>query len=156
MFAKMRRQDKALPNEQAEKIVINAEYGSLATICENGYPYVIPVNHVVVDGKICFHCAPDVGLKLENIRRNPKVCFTAVGSTRVVQEKFTSDFQSVVAYGIAREVVGEAKQPIFDALIYKFMPNLVTEGAAYTKVLYDKTAIFEIEVEHLTGKASKG
>jgi len=48
--------------------------GRLATIGGDGYPYITPVNFVYYQGNIYFHCAPE-GEKLDNIARNPKVCF---------------------------------------------------------------------------------
>ncbi len=60
--------------EEMEKILKRATVGRLATIGEDGYPYITPVNYVWYDDSIYFHCA-HTGEKLDNIRRNNKVCF---------------------------------------------------------------------------------
>ena len=57
-----------------DAILKKARIGRLATIGEDGYPYVTPVNYVYWQEAICFHCALK-GEKLDNIARNPKVCF---------------------------------------------------------------------------------
>lgn len=48
--------------------------GRLASIDKNGYPQIIPMNFVYVDGAIYMHSHP-FGEKLDNIRRNPNVGF---------------------------------------------------------------------------------
>ena len=48
--------------------------GRLATTGSDGYPYITPVNYVYLDGLIYFHCAR-AGEKLDNIRRESRVCF---------------------------------------------------------------------------------
>ena len=60
--------------EEIETILKRATVGRLATIGKDGYPYIIPVNYVWYDGSIYFHCA-HVGEKIDNIRRDSKVCF---------------------------------------------------------------------------------
>ena len=48
--------------------------GRIASIDNNGYPQIIPMNFVYYDGLIYMHSHP-FGEKLENIRRNPNVGF---------------------------------------------------------------------------------
>jgi len=58
-----------------DAILQRATIGRLATTGNDGYPYITPVNYVYLDGSIFFHCAR-AGEKLDNIRRDPRVCFT--------------------------------------------------------------------------------
>lgn len=58
-----------------DAILHRSTIGRLATIGNDGYPYITPVNYVYLDGSIYFHCAR-TGEKLDNIRRDPRVCFT--------------------------------------------------------------------------------
>lgn len=57
-----------------EKILCQATVGRLATLGKDGYPYVTPVNYVWWNGSVYFHCAHE-GEKLDNIRRDNRVCF---------------------------------------------------------------------------------
>ncbi len=52
----------------------NQPVGRIASLDENGYPQVIPMNFVYNGGVIYMHSHP-FGEKLENIRRNPNVGF---------------------------------------------------------------------------------
>jgi nitroimidazol reductase NimA-like FMN-containing flavoprotein (pyridoxamine 5'-phosphate oxidase superfamily) len=48
--------------------------GRLATIGMDGYPYITPVNYVYWQDSVYFHCSHK-GEKIDNLKRNPKVCF---------------------------------------------------------------------------------
>ena len=48
--------------------------GRMATTGADGYPYIVPLNYVYLNGSIYFHCSRK-GEKLDNIRRDSKVCF---------------------------------------------------------------------------------
>jgi uncharacterized protein len=52
----------------------NQPVGRIASLDENGYPQVIPMNFVYHKGVIYMHSHP-FGEKLDNIRRNPNVGF---------------------------------------------------------------------------------
>ncbi len=66
MFKEMRKKDREVLGEDIEKILTNGEYGVLATVGENGYPYTVPLSYVYQDNSIYFHCAKE-GHKLDNI-----------------------------------------------------------------------------------------
>jgi len=71
----MRRKHAEIIDPQAiARILQTATIGRLATIGSDGYPYVTPVNFVYHEGSLFFHCAPK-GEKLDNIAREPRVCF---------------------------------------------------------------------------------
>lgn len=59
---------------EMEEILRRARIGRLATIGVDGYPYITPVNFVWWNNSIYFHCAHE-GEKIDNIRRDSKVCF---------------------------------------------------------------------------------
>jgi nitroimidazol reductase NimA-like FMN-containing flavoprotein (pyridoxamine 5'-phosphate oxidase superfamily) len=60
--------------KEIERILSLTNIGRLATTGQDGYPYITPLNFVGLDGNIYFHCAPK-GEKLDNLRRDPRVCF---------------------------------------------------------------------------------
>ena len=151
MHKPMKKAERELEREEALKILQSAAYGTLATIGENGYPYTVVLNHVVVDGKICFHCAPD-GAKISNINQNPKVCFSAVGEVEVLPSSFATAYESAVAFGQAKKAKPEREAKILLALIEKFAPEYLEKGAAYINRAAERVAVYEIEIDHLTGK----
>jgi uncharacterized protein len=60
--------------KEIQRILSSTNIGRLATNGPDGYPYIVPVNFVSLEGHIYFHCAPQ-GEKLDNINRDPRVCF---------------------------------------------------------------------------------
>jgi len=52
----MRRKDRELPVDEAWRILAAGRVAHLGLI-SGGHPYVVPVSHVVLDGKIYFHSA---------------------------------------------------------------------------------------------------
>jgi len=155
MFPKMRRSDREIPQNDIDVILANAEYGIMSSIGVNGYPYGVPISYVIMNEKIYFHCAANTGSKVENIRTNPEVCLTVVGYTEPLPEKFATIYESVIAFGIAEEVEGEVKKAALIKLIEKYSGDYIESGLRYIDKLFDKTSVFEISIEHITGKARK-
>lgn len=69
-----RKRCKIESRAEIEKILERARIGRLATIGADGFPYITPVNYVWYNGHIYFHSA-HVGEKIENIRKDARVCF---------------------------------------------------------------------------------
>jgi nitroimidazol reductase NimA-like FMN-containing flavoprotein (pyridoxamine 5'-phosphate oxidase superfamily) len=71
----MRRNHSEVTDPQEIRRILSlTNIGRLATNGPDGFPYIVPVNFVSLDGNIYFHCAPK-GEKLDNLIRDPRVCF---------------------------------------------------------------------------------
>ncbi len=154
MFRPMRRSQKEMPLERVENLIKTGEYGVLAVVDTNGYPYSIPVNYVSDDTNIYIHCAPE-GMKIDAILKNNKVSFTIVGRHSVVAKRFSSDFESVVCFGKARFIEDvDQKLDVLKSFIKKYAPEFLEGGFKYADTDYMKTAIIAVEIEHKTGKTN--
>ncbi|MDH8677974.1 pyridoxamine 5'-phosphate oxidase family protein [Fusibacter bizertensis] len=154
MFRPMRKTKKEMPLERIEKLISEGEYGVLAVIDTNGYPYSIPVNYVADAKNIYIHCATE-GMKIDAILANDKVSFTIVGRHSVVAKRFSSDFESVVCFGKARFIDDEVeKLEILKSFIVKYAPDFQESGFKYASTDHMKTSIIAIEIEHKTGKTT--
>ena len=71
-----RKHSEVTDQKEIIHILSLTNIGRLATTGQDGYPYITPVNFVSHSGNIYFHCAP-AGEKLDNIARDPRVCFEA-------------------------------------------------------------------------------
>ena len=69
-----RKHSEVRDPKEIERILALTNIGRLATNGQDGYPYITPLNFVNMKGNIYFHCAPK-GEKLDNLRRDPRVCF---------------------------------------------------------------------------------
>lgn len=152
MFKEMRKKDREVLGEDIEKILTNGEYGVLATVGENGYPYTVPLSYVYQDNSIYFHCAKE-GHKLDNIEKNHKVSFCVVTDTEVLPGKFSTNYKSIIAFGEAKELTGVLKRDILFKFIEKYSQSFIEEGKRYIERAQDSAKIIEIEIEHITGKS---
>ncbi len=170
MFRKIRRKEKQLTFEECNLVIAKAEYGTIATMGDDGYPYAVPVNYVFYNGDIYFHCAI-VGHKLDNINYCSNVSFnivTDVWTVPLIPEKdseeselkfkgFDSNFNSVTIFGKAIEVFEDEKMDGLIALLKRFLSEkeynkYKTVGIKYIKKAFDKTKLIKIELVHMTGK----
>lgn len=93
----VRRQDRLLDEARAFEILKEGEFGILSMRTENGDgAYGIPLNYVWDRGNsIYIHCAP-VGRKLRCIDACPNVSFCVTGRSKVIPDKFTTGYESIV------------------------------------------------------------
>lgn len=152
MFREMRKKDREVFGEDIEIILTNGEYGVLATVGENGYPYTVPLSYVYQDNSIYFHCAKE-GHKLDNIEKNHKVSFCVVTDTEVLPGKFSTNYKSIIAFGEAKELTGVLKRDILFKFIEKYSQSFIEEGKRYIERAQDSAKIVEIKIEHITGKS---
>jgi len=149
MFREMRRQKAAITTEEAYLVLERCQEGVLGTIGANGYPHTVPVNYVLFQNKIYIHSAKE-GYKLDNISQNPRVSFTVYDNIEVIEETFTTAFESTIVYGNATVIPGN--QEVLMELIKKYSPSFMKEGKMYVQAQYDTTFLIEITIEHITGK----
>jgi nitroimidazol reductase NimA-like FMN-containing flavoprotein (pyridoxamine 5'-phosphate oxidase superfamily) len=150
----MRRKDRMITNTETLSILEKGEYGILSTASSDNEPYGVPLNYCLIDKCIYFHCAVE-GRKIDNINNNPKVSFCVVGKTEILPEKFGTNYESCIVYGLASESFGEEKQLALESLIFKYSKSFVPEGLKYIEKLKDKARVFKISIESISGKARK-
>lgn len=152
MFKEMRKSERNLKENAVQEVLKHGEYGILATIGENNYPYAVPLNYVYLNDSIYLHCAFE-GNKLDNIRFNNRVSFCIVGNTELIPQKFTTKYRSVVIFGQASIIDSEKiKKAVLNALVDKYSPDFKQEGTAYIERALFKTNIIKISIDHATGK----
>jgi nitroimidazol reductase NimA-like FMN-containing flavoprotein (pyridoxamine 5'-phosphate oxidase superfamily) len=154
MHRNVRRRDRELSIESAARLLAEGEYGVLATAGMDGQAYGVPLNYVYKNNCLYFHCALE-GHKLDNIRANNKVSFCVVGPARVLPEKFTTSYESAVAFGTASEVQESEKHEAMLSLLKKYSPDFMEEGQKTIAKFIDKTTVIKIDINHITGKARK-
>ena len=105
----VRRQDRLLDEARAFEIL--KEGGILSMRTEEGDgAYGIPINYVWDRGNsIYIHCAP-VGRKLRCIDACPNVSFCVTGHSKVIPDKFTTGYESIVLQCTAHHSLHEAER----------------------------------------------
>lgn len=148
----MRKSDRQLSEEAAWDILNKGEYGILSVITKNNEPYGIPLNYVLDGKKLLFHCAKE-GKKLDAILKNPDVCFTVVGSSEVVPDKYTTKYDSAIVFGKASVVEDlEELRRMMTVLCDKYSKGLEEKTAKVIERTIDRFLFVSIDIEYITGK----
>ena len=151
----MRRKERQITEEEAWAVVDKCEYAFLAMTAEDGTPYGLPVTVVREGRNIYFHSALE-GRKVECLRRQPRVCMTCVGDTAIQQDRFTTLYESAVAFGTAAEVTEDGeKVEALRMLCLRHTPDNMADFDRAVNASLARTGIWKITVEELTGKAKR-
>ena len=150
----MRRSDREIAAQEARAILDHAQYGVLSTVGQDDQPYGTPLGYVFKNDSIYFHCALS-GHKLDNIESNAKVSFCVVGTTKLLPEKFATEYESAVAFGVASEVVGKERQAALLWLLEKYSPDFIEEGKTYIGQKDKAIKVFKIAITKLSGKSRR-
>lgn len=153
MINEMRRSDRAMEENECKQLLYRGEYGILATVDADGFPYGVPLSYAYDEGVIYFHGAAGVGHKLAAVQHEERACFTVVGNTKVLPEKFSTIYESVMAFG--RVCLASDKQSGLAKLTAKYSADFSEKGLAYAKSAVDKVDVYEFHIERLTGKARR-
>lgn len=152
----IRRQDRLLEEDNAVRLLRNGEFGILSLLAEGNVPYGIPINFVW-DGKssIYIHCAPE-GKKLQCLEICPQVSFCVVGKTKVISNKFTTGYESIVLQGKAYTgLSSEEKMQALTLLLDKYSPEDKVIGLKYAEKSFHRTEIIRIDIEEWSGKCKR-
>ena len=143
-----------LGDDEIREVLSKAEVGCLATLNPDGSPYATPLNFVEMDSKIYFH-GPASGRKIENIRSDPRVSFSAALTDPYrhgpVPCDTTALFRSVVAQGEARlsdDKILAAK--VLSAFSRKYAPQ--HKSPSFEEGRLARTFIIEVIVSRWTGR----
>lgn len=151
MFRKMRRHKQELSKEECVEILNAQSRGVLAVLGDDEYPYTVPMDYVYVDGKLYFHAAME-GHKIDSIRKHEKVSFCVLNDGVKEADSWWYTFKSVIAFGKIRVLNDDdEKKEKLTYLGNKYFPT-PEETEDEIRRLLDRTAVFELNVEHMTGK----
>ncbi|MDA3861331.1 MAG: pyridoxamine 5'-phosphate oxidase family protein [Melioribacteraceae bacterium] len=150
----MRRSDRAISEEETMQLLNNCEYGILSTVSANGEPYGVPLSYCVVGNAIYFHSALE-GRKLDNIQNNESVSFCVIGKTEVLQQKFSTKYESVIVSGNIEEAKDDDKQIGLEGLIKKYSPEYIPKGFKYIDKAKHETKVLKLKFKSITGKAHR-
>lgn len=151
----MRRRDRELSVQEAREILGRADHGVLATVGEDGWPYAVPLNHVLLGDVLYIHCASR-GHKLENINHEERVSYCSVASARVVPSMLSTLYESAVVFGRAVLVTdAEEKRKALLALIARFSGDPPERSAEALSTCGADPVVVRIQLERITGKSHR-
>ncbi|MGI6357781.1 MAG: pyridoxamine 5'-phosphate oxidase family protein [Bacillota bacterium] len=152
----MRRKDRAMAEADCLRLLETERVGRLAMCDQQGQPYLVPLNHVLVDGTIYFHCAT-TGRKLDLLQQNPKVCYEVDRMLGIKSApsacEYGAFYESAIAFGTAFLVSDIAEKV---RILNQLTAHHAAEGAEFAPVnetAAERVVVVGIRIDQLTGKA---
>ena len=155
MFREMRRKKQSLSEDECIEILKNEPRGVLSVLGDDDYPYSVPLSHVYADGKIYFHGTVKESHRRNAIQKHDKVSFCVMDKGKKAEDNWWYTFKSVIVFGRMRTI--EDKDTKIEKLTYlgnKFFPTKEETKDEIDRLL-DVTELYEITIEHMSGKVVK-
>ena len=157
-----RKQCEITDQEEIVKVLTRCTIGRMATIGADGYPYITPVNFVWHKEAVYFHSST-AGEKLENIRRDQRVCFEVdiplsyldLGSTPEANPcRLHQLYHCVIIRGKASVVEDkEEKAVLLNALVRSHEPDAVFSPVTAETPALAACAVVKISPENISAKS---
>ncbi|MFP5259272.1 MAG: pyridoxamine 5'-phosphate oxidase family protein [Acidobacteriota bacterium] len=148
-----------MDEETALAILRRATWGVLSTVGPDGLPYGTPLNYALDERLpqkyLLFHAALE-GRKLINLAHAPRASFVVVDKARMLPEKFSTDFASVIVEGPVEFVVdAEAKRERLRLLVAALSPEHRQAGEMHIEKHLSNCCVFTLAVDSLSGKSRR-
>jgi len=151
--------------EKIKEFLDKEHVGRIATIDQNGYPQIIPMNFVFLNDVIYMH-SHTKGEKLENITRNDKVGFEVDRELEFLPSYFEDPEDASLADTLYISVVIKGKGKIvndrqektnaLNGLMKKYQPEGRYEPISSDMHVLDEVAIIKIMPDSMRGKYKIG
>ena len=150
----MRRQDRLLPEEEALRVLREAEYGVLSTVTPEGIPYGVPINYALEGRSLYMHCASAGGQKLDNLARCPMACMTAVTGVELHSADLSTAFRSAMAFGpVTVCEAPEEKRAGLRALLRRLAPEYAgRDPACMEDAPLQRVLVLRLDIQSVSGK----
>lgn len=148
----MRRSDREINDVAILEEIITGSSVCRMGLCDEGRPYVVPMNFGYRDGKIYMHSALE-GRKLDIIRKNPDVCLVFETDLEMVHAaeacSFSMKYRSVIARGKA-SIQEEAEDKVSGLNI--IMEHYAGREFGFPAQALARVVIIRVDIEEMTGK----
>lgn len=152
----MRRNDKAITDPGLLDEILNKAIICRLALCDDGVPYIVPLNFGYSDGYLHFHSATE-GRKLEILKKSPRICFEIETDTEPdpggTPCAWSMRYRTIIGYGVAEFVddPGE-KLASLNQIVKKFLGK---DGFRFTVESMAKIVVFRVKITEMTGKQSR-
>lgn len=151
--------------EKIKEFLDKEHVGRIATIDQNGYPQVIPMNFVFLNDAIYMH-SHTKGEKLENVTRNDKVGFEVDRELEFLPSYFEDPKDASLADTLYISVIIKGKGKIvndkqektnaLNGLMKKYQPEGRYEPISSDMHVLDEVAIIKVMPDSMHGKYKIG
>jgi uncharacterized protein len=157
----MKRKDRQMEREPTVELLKASNHVFLATTNEDGTPYCVPINSVMTDEQTLYFHGLSVGQKIDNIKRDPRVCIACAHSGGVAtsdqnREGFVLEFESCIATGVATEVKDlDEKKNMLKLLCLKSIPRDLPAYQTFAEAVERSakvTTVYRVTLASISGK----
>ena len=151
--------------EKIKEFLDKEHVGRIASIDENGFPQIIPMNFVFLDDVIYMH-SHTRGEKLENVTRNSKVGFEVDRELEFLPSYFEDPKNASLADTLYISVVIKGKGEIvkdnnektnaLNGLMRKYQPEGRYESISPEMAVLDEVAVIKVTPDSMKGKYKIG
>ena len=151
--------------DKIKEFLNNESTGRIASLDEDGYPQIIPMNFVFIDNVIYMH-SHTRGEKLQNIQKNDKVGFEVDKNLEFLPSYFSDPndasladtfYISVVIKGKATIVTDKNEKTLaLNGLMKKYQPEGGYEPINTQMNVLDEVAVIKINPNSIRGKYKIG
>jgi len=151
--------------DKIKEFLNNESTGHIASLDENGYPQIIPMNFIFIDNVIYMH-SHTRGEKLQNIQKNDKVGFEVDKNLEFLPSYFSDPndasladtfYISVVIKGKATIVTDKNEKTLaLNGLMEKYQPEGGYEPINAQMNVLDEVAVIKIIPNSIRGKYKIG
>lgn len=153
----MRKIERKLSDNEAYELISKAKEITISMYdIEKEEPYAVIVNPIYFNKNIFIHCANE-GKKIDILRKNSKVCITSIIKSNIIENKYTTAYESVVIFSHATFIENNnEKIKILNKLCEILTPSNKTEiNQKIIEKELDRTTIIMFPIESISAKANK-
>lgn len=153
----VRRADKLMSDERVREMISRGYSGRLATVGSDGWPYIVPLLYVWMNGEIWVHNTRVRGHFRANVDHEPRVCFELDDPGEVfAYGRYECDtsvaYRSAIVFGRIRVIEDrQQKEVFFDALMAKYGNSSWRRPKSFFPRL-DQVTVYALAIERMTGK----
>jgi uncharacterized protein len=149
----MRKSDREIKEQAEIRAVMEEAQVCRLGMCDNGKPYVVPMNFGIGENCLYFHCAPE-GKKIDILRESNRVCFEMDLLREIKQGpepcRCGARYESVIGFGEAVLVEKPAEKR---RGLDRIMAHYGAKGPfSYPDETLAITTVIRIDIESITGK----
>jgi hypothetical protein len=149
----VRRADREIKDAAAIRAIMEEALVCRIGMCDDGMPYVVPMNYGLGTNCLYLHCAAE-GRKLDILRRNDRVCFEMdlLREIKTAMEPcgWGALYESVIGFGRAVIVEDTAEKR---TALERIMEHYGAKPPfSYPDATLARTVVIRIEIESVTGK----
>lgn len=152
----MRRKKKEITDHLEINRILKASAVMRLALCLENHPYVVPMSFGYDGEALYFHCA-DEGLKLDILRRNPRVCCLFEHGVALAPKgekpcDWGFDYSTVIVHGTATQLLDPADKL---AALQLITDNYAVSAMPVPADKIGKVNVWKITIEKTTGKRSE-